>query len=278
MSAIIDTPDTSIIDVGVTRDGLSQLRRRWIPPSPRAAVLLVHGIGEHSGRYVHVGAALAAAGFATVAIDQRGFGRSGGRRAYVDRFSQFHDDVEDQLRAIRTLGVPTILFGHSMGGLISLGYSLSPRPKPDLLVLSAPALGSSAPRWMRLGARPLALIAPRLYLTSPIPMSTLSRDVAVQDAYANDPLVEKGGTTLLGAELFAEMKLVHRRVQELRLPTLVIHGGDDELVPTAASEPLGQLRGVERRVLPGLRHESLNEPEGLDVLADIIAWMNLKLA
>jgi alpha-beta hydrolase superfamily lysophospholipase len=274
----VDTPDSSLIDAGVTRDGLSQLRRRWMPEERRAAVLLLHGMGEHSGRYLHVGAALAAAGFATVSYDQRGFGRSGGRRAFVERFSQFHDDVEDHLGQLRTLGGPVVLFGHSMGGLIALGYCLAPRPAPDLLVLSAPALASSAPAWMRLGARPLALVAPRLYLTSPIPVATLSRDVAVQEAYTADPLVEKGATALLGAELFAEMRLVSRHLHALAIPTLVIHGGDDRLVPPAASEPLAAVGGVERRVLAGLRHECMNEPEGSDVVAGIVAWLRDRLA
>lgn len=277
MSAVVDTPDTSVIDTGVTRDGLSQLRRRWLPPDPKAAVLLVHGIGEHSGRYLHVGASLAAAGYAVVAFDQRGFGRSGGRRAYVDSFSQFHDDVEDHLGELRSLRLPTVLFGHSMGGLISLGYATSHRRAPDLLVLSAPALASSAPAWMRLGARPLAFVAPRLYLTSPIPLDTLSRDVTVQQGYEDDPLVEKGGTAQLGAELFAEMTLVGRRLGDLRIPTMVIHGGEDELVPTQASAPVGAIAGVERRVLPGLRHESLNEPEGPEVLGDVITWLDHQL-
>src|SRR5690606_14257762 len=150
------SPPTSTVDHGLTRDGLMQLRRRWRPPEPpTAAILLVHGITEHSGRYEHVGRWLADAGFDVVAIDARGAGESGGRRSYVDRFADFVDDVEDQLVEVRRLGVPVVLLGHSMGGLIALDLATSDRPQPDLVVVSGPALGAQVPLRLRLLA-PLA--------------------------------------------------------------------------------------------------------------------------
>ena len=106
-------PVTSTIDHGTTRDGLVQARRRWQPSGEaHAAVLLLHGIAEHGGRYEHVGRRLADSGFETVAIDHRGYGQSGGRRGHVDRWSQFTDDVQDQLAEVRSLGK-----GVLMGGL-----------------------------------------------------------------------------------------------------------------------------------------------------------------
>ena len=143
-------------DVGTsvrTRDGLVLRTYVWPADSPRAHLLLVHGVAEHAGRYAHVGAQLARAGITTHAFDLRGFGGSGGHRAYVDRWPRFYDDLEDRLTEVRVAaaGLPVVLYGHSMGGLIALGYALAepPRPLPDLLVLSAPAIDATVPEWKR---------------------------------------------------------------------------------------------------------------------------------
>jgi len=137
-----------------TRDGLVLRTLRWpAVGAPRAHLLLVHGIAEHAGRHADVASRFARAGIDTHGYDLRGFGASEGRRAYVDRWSQYHDDLEDRLIAVRAEagGLPVVLYGHSMGGLIALGYVLAdqPRASPDLLVLSAPAIASATARWKR---------------------------------------------------------------------------------------------------------------------------------
>jgi len=158
------------VDHIATRDGTSLLVRHWPVPAgePWATMLLVHGLAEHSGRYEHVGAQLAEAGIDTHAFDQRGFGASGGPRASIDRWSQLHDDLEERIAAARTVGParPLILFGHSLGGLISLGYVLDGRSRPDLLVLSAPAIGASVPVWQRLLVGALRRVTPGLLLSN----------------------------------------------------------------------------------------------------------------
>jgi len=265
-------------DRGLTRDGLLQLRRRWRPPGPPvAAVLLVHGLGEHSGRYDHVGRWLADAGYDVVAIDQRGFGASGGTRAFVSSFGQFLDDVEDQLAEVRALGVPVVLLGHSMGGLVCADYATSGRPLPDVLVLSGPALGATVAPVLRFLAPLLSRVAPRLRVPSRIEGEVLSRDPAVGAAYVADPLNTFVITARLGGELIARGPEVVGRLHRLSVPTLVLHGGDDRLVPPAASEPLGERPGVVREVLPGLRHEILNEPEHPQVLLRIVEWIETTL-
>ena len=148
------------------RDGLELRTYLWpAGGTPFAHLLLVHGIAEHAGRYRHVAMQLARAGITTHAYDQRGFGASGGHRAYVDRWSQYHDDVEDRLAEVRSAadGLPVVLYGHSMGGLIALGYTLAdpPRPLPDLLVLSAPAIDAAVPVWKRGLADILGGVRPR---------------------------------------------------------------------------------------------------------------------
>ena len=252
--------------------------RHWSPTGePWATVLIVHGIGEHSGRYERTGRLMAEAGLDVHAFDIRGHGLSGGRRVYVRRWEDFLDDLEVRLRAVREPGRPLVLFGHSMGALIALTYACSDRPAPDLLVLSAPPLGAAVPVWQRSLAPILSRLAPTLVLANPISGDQLSRDPAVGTAYFADPLVQPRSTARLGAELLKAMKRGRAGLGRLNVPTLVIHGGADTLVPTRVSEPLAAIPGVERRVLPGLRHETLNEPEGPQVVAAIVEWLRAQV-
>lgn len=268
----------SLIDYGTNRKGNRQTRRQWLTAGPpRALVLIIHGIAEHSGRYEAVGAQFAAAGIGAVAIDQRGHGTTEGAKGYVDKFTGFLDDVEDQLTEMRRLGVPIVLFGHSMGGLVSTAYAISDRHSPDLLVLSGPALGTDVPGWQQTAVSKLAQLSPKLFLAPPFDTAVLSRDPEVGKAYDADPLIKAGGSANLIAELMTTMHATAASVSELSIPTLCLHGGDDELVPTAGSEVLEGVPGVIRRVLPHLRHEIVNEPEGEDVVASIIDWIDENL-
>jgi len=249
---------------------------------PWASVLLVHGVAEHSGRYEHVGRQLAAAGLDVHAYDQRGFGGSGGRRAYVERWSQTHDDLEDRLAAVRAWAGhrPVVIYGHSLGALLALGYAVAepPRPLPDALVLSAPALESTIPGWKRALARVLGTVAPTRELKNDFDGALLSRDPAVGAAYVADPLNQHATTFRFGAAAFAEQARVRAALGRLAVPTLVFHGEDDHLVPTEASAPLAAVPGVLRRTYPLLRHETHNEPEGPRVIADVIAWLRATVA
>jgi acylglycerol lipase len=262
------------------RDGTALLVRHWAAPDgvvPWATVLLVHGIAEHSGRYEHVGGWLSQAGLGVESFDLRGFGASAGRRAWVERWSAYLDDLEDRLAAVRTAagGRPVVLFGHSLGGLIALGYCVAapPRPLPDALIVSAPGLESSTPGWMRAVAAVLTRIAPTLALKNAFDGTVLSRDAAVAERYLADPLNHHSTTMRLGAEALAEQARVRAALGRLSIPTLVYHGEDDRLVPTVSSEPLAHVPGVTRRTWPGLRHESHNEPEGEAVIAAAVAWL-----
>jgi len=271
---------TSSTDSATTRDGVGLITRHWAAAAPRAGVLLVHGLGEHSGRWEHVGDQLAAAGLETFGWDHRGFGASAGERAWIDRWSRFHDDVEDRLAAVRAAlpGKPAILYGHSMGGLIALGYCVSDRPLPDLLVLSAPGIDDNAPGWKHALAPLLARILPHVRIANGIPPEMLSRDPARQEAARTDQLMINSSTTAFGARFFEEQARVRAAASRLSIPTLVIHGLDDPIVPPAATEALAALPGVTRRAYAGIRHELHNEPEGRQILADVIAWIDDRLA
>jgi len=259
-------------------DGTPIVVRRWAATGePWADVLIVHGIAEHSGRYEHVGGWLAEAGLEVTGYDLRGFGGSGGRRAWVGSWGEYHDDLEERLGDVRlrAAGRPVVLFGHSLGGLIAYGYAVAdpPRPLPDALVVSAPAVDSNLPRWQQSMARVLTRVAPTFAVKNAFDGTILSRDPAVAERYLADPLNHHSTTTRLGAEALAEQKRALAALDRLSVPTLVYHGGDDRLVPTASSEVFAAAPGVTRRTYPGLRHESHNEPEGEAVIADAVAWL-----
>ena len=268
-----------------TRDGLELRTYTWPATGRgRAHLLLVHGIAEHAGRYPHVAARLASAGVTTHAYDQRGFGGSGGTRAYVDRWSQYHDDLEDRLADVRANagGLPVVLYGHSMGGLIALGYTLADpsRPLPDLLVLSAPAIDAKVPEWKRVLAAVLSRTVPQFTIANTFPKGGLSSDPAVESAYLADPIAVHRTTARLGVSLFNEQDRVKKRLAtggELPVRTYVLHGSDDPIVPEWASKSLEGRANVTRRVYPGLHHETHNEPSGAEVIDDTARWIAREL-
>jgi acylglycerol lipase len=264
-------------------DGTPILVRRWAAVGePWAHVLIVHGLAEHSGRYEHVGGWLAAAGLEVTGSDLRGFGGSGGRRAWVERWGEYHDDLEERLGDVRlrAAGRPVALFGHSLGGLIAYGYVVAdpPRPLPDALIVSAPAVGSNLTRWQQSLFRILTRVAPRFEVQNPFDGTILSRDPAVAERYLADPLNYHRTTARLGAEALAEQERAIAALDRLTIPTLVYHGGDDRLVPTASSEVFATVPGVTRRTWPGLRHESHNESEGEAVIGEVVAWLRERFA
>ena len=268
----------SIIGRAATADGTELLTRHWPAEDPWAHVLLVPGLGEHSGRYEHVGAHLAASGLDTHAYDHRGNGGSGGRPGDIERWSQYHDDLAERLAAVRSVAAdrPVVLYAHSMGALVAAGYLLSGYPRPDMTVLSSPGLDSTLASWKKWLAPLAARVVPTMSIATDIKGDTLSRDPEVGRRAAADPWCGKTNTMRFGAEALAEQARVRAGAQSVGGPALVLHGLDDGLVPAAASEAFEGGPGVERRTYPTLRHELHNEPEGLAVVDDIIEWVGLR--
>ncbi len=268
---------TAQVDLGTTRDGLSQLRRRWLAPDAWAVMLVVHGIAEHSGRYEHVARQLVDRGISVVGYDQRGFGDSGGPQGHVDDFSQFHDDLEDHLAELAALGVPTVVLGHSMGGLVVTSYGLTDRPQPDRFVLSAPSLALATPRRSWRATRAIGELVPKIRITLPIHPEDLATDPRVGEAYTADPLVNLRASLGLVGEMVDTILDVEADLGRWDHPTLVIHGLDDQLVPPSASEAIGALESVERRTYSGMRHELFNEPDGPGVVDEVVDWLRASL-
>jgi alpha-beta hydrolase superfamily lysophospholipase len=251
--------------------------RRW-GPLGRPALVLSHGLGEHSGRYLHVAQAAGAAGWAVYALDHRGHGRSEGPRANIERVEWAVSDL-DQLVSVATResGKSPVLFGHSMGGGLALAYALSRQERLQALAVSAPAIDlARRPAWQLAAVRALAAVAPNLGMAT-IDPATVSRDGQVVEAYASDPLVWHGKVPANAAVQMARAgTMAYARAAEITLPTLVLQGGADRLVDPDAIRRLHETLGAQDKrlcVYDGLYHEVLNEPERAEVVADLLAWM-----
>lgn len=255
-------------------DGTALHIETWPNDDADVTVLIVHGVSEHIGRYVHVARFFTARGYDVHGYDHRGHGRSGGPRLDVEHFERFVEDLELVVERVRHPEHPLVIYGHSMGGLISTLYAESDRPQPDAYVLSAPALDAAVPAVLRIAAAVLSKIAPTVRAKSGIKGDQLSRDPAVGKAYFADPLVELKSTARLGAAILGSMKVATAAIARIRVQTLVIHGTDDTLVPPSASAPLAAAAGVDRKLFPGLRHELHNEPESEDVLGYVAQWID----
>jgi lysophospholipase len=254
----------------------------WTPEATaRAVVVLVHGAGEHGGRYEHVAARLVDEDYAVYAADHRGHGRSDGPRALVDRLKNAVSDL-DRLVVIAASehpGVPVFMLGHSMGGTIAVVYALDHQNRLAGMILSGPLAAIDAPAPVRAAGRVLSMLAPRLPMIGVDP-SLVSRDPEVVAAYRSDPLVHHGKLPARTvAELAAAIDRFPDRAPEITLPTLILYGSADGLCPPRGSDLLSERIGTPDKTVKrydGLYHEILNEPEREQVLDDICAWLAVR--
>jgi alpha-beta hydrolase superfamily lysophospholipase len=248
--------------------------RTWTDgPDAKARIVLVHGLAEHVGRYDHVGTWFAARGYPMYGSDLPGFGTSGGRKGFVESFDDFLDSVEETISGVGT-DLPVVLYGQSLGGLIAATYTLSGRPKPDRLVLSSPALAYAGPAWQKPVALLLSRIAPTFAMPNGLKGEQLSSDPGVGEGYFSDPLVLTETCVRLAAESFVALDAVGPRIAEIDVPTYVLHGSDDSVVPPQGSAAVGALPHATRRLWAGLRHECHNEPNWEEVLDDVLQWLD----
>jgi alpha-beta hydrolase superfamily lysophospholipase len=262
-------------------DGTNLRTLHWpAAGEPVATALIVHGLGEHAGRYDTVAEPLAAAGIDVHGYDHRGFGASGGPRTHVERWPILHDDLQERVEALRAASpdLPLILYGHSLGGLIACGYVLAERerPLPDLLVLSAPALADDLAPWKHSLASVLAGVVPKLRIANGLPEGGLSRDPEVREKADRDPLSTSSSTVRFGAEGFKEqdrVTAVLATLDAMPVPTYVFHGSADPIVPLRSTVAFEGMGNVTRHVHDGLRHECHHEPEHEHVLAEVVAWV-----
>jgi alpha-beta hydrolase superfamily lysophospholipase len=263
--------------------GTSLFFRSWQPSHSERVIVLVHGFGEHSGRYEEFASWFARRGFAVYAHDQLGHGHSPGKRGHVDRFDDFLDDVESLIALARRNHpkLPLVLIGHSMGGLIVTSLACTRKPAVNLVVASAPALSLSSdfsPLKLRL-ARLLRRVVPRLAMSAGLDASGLSSDMGVVQDYVADPLVHGQVTAGMGAAMSDAILLTGRAAGNLAVPMLLLHGESDPLCQVEGSRafyagiPQAEKMGSAIRTYPGLLHEIFNEPCREEVYTDLLDWV-----
>lgn len=265
-----------------TPDGVRLFVRAWLPEGETAAaVIVVHGFIEHSGRYAELAAALNQHGFAVYSLDLRGHGRSAGQRIWISSFDEYLTDVDTLLGRVRQreAGKPIFLFGHSMGGLIALQFAL--RRQADLrgLIVSGAVvrLGTRVFPWLRRLAVVAGWLLPRLRLVR-MGGGMVSRDPAVVADFRRDPLVFHDRFPLrTGAEIIRAGRQIETRLEEFRLPLLILHGtGDVVTDPEGSRELFARAESPDKtlKLYEGLYHDLLHEPEREQVIAELVAWLS----
>ncbi|PWH12597.1 MAG: alpha/beta hydrolase [Anaerolineae bacterium] len=264
-----------------TPKGIKIYYQHWQPEStPKAVLLLVHGIAEHSGRYMNLVNHLVPRGYAVYGLDHIGHGKSEGTRVYVERFSDFTQPLKTYFDMIRGWhpGKPVFLVGHSMGGLIASIYLLEHQDELRGAVLSAPAVKlpeTISPAIITLG-KLLSTLLPQAGLMA-LDATTISKDPNIVNTYLNDPLVYTGKVTArLGAEMLAAMQRITAQAETLHLPMLLLQGSQDRLVnPQGAQMLYEKAKSTDKtlKIYEGLFHEVFNEPEREQVFQDVEAWL-----
>lgn len=260
-------------------EGTELYGAEWPVHTPRAVIALVHGQGEHIGRYDHVATWYNRHGIAVMGYDHQGYGRSGGKRGHAAGFDVLLDDIGLLLEKTRQryAGVPLFLYGHSMGGGLVLNYTARRNPTLDGLIASAPwiRLAFQAPALKVMAGRIMRRILPTLTLPTGLAAHFLSHDPAVVRAYLDDPLNHDKLSAAAGIALVEGAYWLDRYAGAFSMPVLLMHGSDDMITSPAATRAFfSRVKGnVTHREWPGMYHEIHNEKEQDEVFAYTLDWM-----
>jgi alpha-beta hydrolase superfamily lysophospholipase len=270
-----------------TPDGQELYYQGWMPDrEPKAVVSLIHGLGEHSGRYAHVGKALNDAGYALLGFDQRGHGKTPGPRGVTPPFDRLMDDITLLLDVAgeRFPAKPRFLYGHSMGGNWVLNYALRCRPSISGVISTSPGLRTAfkPPAAKVLAGKILYKLAPNFTLPNGLELEGISRDEIIINAYKGDPLVHDKMSARLGLDILRQGEWALAHASEFPpIPVLLVHGSCDRLTSAAATEEFAGMvkaasgrENVTFKLWPECFHETHNEPEKDEVIGFIISWLD----
>jgi alpha-beta hydrolase superfamily lysophospholipase len=264
--------------------GVELYTQCWLPRGrPRGALVIVHGFGEHSGRYSRVVEALVPRGYSVYAFDQRGNGRSPGQRGWVQEWKEYREDLRLFVGRVsgEIAGLPLFLLGSSIGGLLVLEYGIHHPGGLSGVIASGPTLApvGISPFLLWLG-RVLSRVLPRFSLDARLDATAISRDPEVVAAYRNDPLVHNLGTPRLSTELTATMEWVHAHAGEFNLPLFVLFGQADRIAPPYRTRDFFEhvsSRDKEIHEYAGGYHEPHNDIHSGRVLEEIEGWLSRHL-
>jgi len=261
--------------------GLNLFYQCWLPDTnPKAVLLVVPGLAEHSGRYANLVNYFLPRAYAVCGLDTQGHGKSEGPRCYIDKFQDYVNDVKIFFDIVhqRYGDRKVFLLGHSMGSAIAIVYAVQYQDDLDGLIMSGATLkpGSSVSSILKVVVRVISKLFPKMGVAV-IDASTISQDKAVVDAYVNDPLVYRGKVPArLGAELVKTLDKLPALIPQITLPIIIMYGTEDRLSNPEGSQMLYDLVGSRDKTLKkyeGFYHEIFNEPEHLQVMADLEAWL-----
>ena len=247
----------------------------------KAIIVLVHGFGEHSGRYMNMVNHMVPLGYSIYSYDHRGHGRSKGEPGHVLNWAEFREDLKLFLSLVRDAHpeLPIILMGHSMGGLIVLNYMLS-NPDEDVktVIASAPLLAQPgiSPVLIMI-SKILSKIWPGFSIDTKLDVNSISRDPAVIKAYQKDPLVHSRASARFGTELSATIEWTQSHAADFNKPLLMYHGESDSLVPLAGTKTFFdsvKINEKDMHIYPGGFHEPHNDIDHLNVTKDIENWLS----
>jgi len=264
----------------VGSDDISLYMQTWQADNPRAVIALVHGFGEHSGRYQNLVRYLTPRGYTICAYDHRGHGRSPGQRGHIKSWAEFRTDLKHFLETVRIKqpDLPLFLMGHSMGGLIALEFILHEPDQIHGVIASAPLLAQpKISPVLILISRILAKISPSFSISTNLDVSSISRDPQIIAAYQQDPLVHDKASAGFGTELTAAIARTLDYADRFRLPLLILQGAEDSLVPVHGGQQFYQNAATDDKeliVYPGGYHEPHNDLDHEKVLQDLATWLD----
>jgi acylglycerol lipase len=267
-------------------DGLNIFAQGWEPveQSPKAVVCLVHGIGEHTHRYAHVAEAFTKSGYVLFGADLRGHGKSEGPRGHFPSIQAVVRDIDmllDQARS-RYPGVPLILYGHSLGGILVLYYGLKQKPDIKGIIATSSGLRTALEKQpvKILAAKLLGSIIPGVSLPTGLDVNSISQDKEVVAAYTADPLVHDRMSLGFGKIMLGVIGWTFTHAKEFSLPLLLMHGKSDTIAYASGSEEIASLVKEKSKLVMWENgwHELHNEPFKEEVFKTMIAWMDGLLA
>jgi len=264
-----------------TFDQLKLYCQSWEPKDPpKGVVSLVHGLGEHSGRYVDFAARLNQAGFAVTAFDLRGHGKSGGLRGHIPSFNAYMEDINTNLDATvaRFPSLPVFLYGHSLGGVLVLAYPLRKQSNLTGVVAAGPGLRPSiAEDKLKVFLSQIGgTVFSKVTLPSDIDLTMVSRDPAVVRKLQDDPLRNDQITLAFGKHMLNALDWLWEHAHQVHYPLLLMHGTADELAYYSGSQEFVAKipNNCTLKLWEGLSHELHNEPEKEQVFEYLIDWLN----